>query len=316
MLTPALTIINTELVSQISGNSLKNNIAKWFSELSNANCITGNKFLICLSIDLKHKLLPISVFENIFCDLDFSKPPLDVLNEMDVNIHNNLPKYFSHSNCESCNYPPTQYVSIRTFSKIFDKFLQYKNATGFYTYLPDDEEWVYEELISNKSIDLEHVKEWAGWKNLTWILSQDDFNSISAEGASLGNKLKHLIDTLGLEPPKKIKMNGEVDNYLAIDFPSDFQDITFQPTTLCGFWKEDGGLYMSYVNKDGFGRTASTEGRVNPKTNYLYGAKERVINSTDYGNATFIINELDSIHLNFTKNDIALINEGLKRLLL
>lgn len=305
-----LAILNEKLIEKISGNEpLKVSLSKWFIYLSDVSRFDGNRFLFCLAIDLKYDLLEVEHLIKIFDSLDFTRPEEKILADFDVKLHKEATTYFQHSNCADCDYSKDKYVCVRPWTKLFDKIKVYKTATGKYTIMDfDDEDHVRYRLFEEYSLDLADVKEWAGWKYLTWLLSHKEFIELKEKHTDEIESLNYVMDSLGLEPPAKNTASGEFDFYVYIEYPDDFEIDSYQPTTLCGYWKEDGGLYLSFKKSDGYGRTFSTTGSKNT-------AKERVINSTDYGNENFIPSILGKSDGTLTKDRTNILNEALNRLL-
>lgn len=299
-------ILTEHIVNNLSFNiELQDNFKKWIKKVNNYP-IDIKRFFVCLAIDLKNGLvIPDSIIQ-VLREIDFSKTRPSPLRQFDLIINKNPDKYLPESSCSDLSYKKEKYVSVITWSKLFRKISEQHNSTR--PIIPisiNDHKFYYELIFKQKYYKLDKIKEFSGWKGLTWITSYEDLKECLRKYSDDTNTVNHVIDRLGLDPvPKNIL--GEPDKYIYIKFPDKFLVTCYQPTTLYGFWKETGGLYLSYKKENGYGKTYSTSGKSLPM-------KERVFRNSSYCNNEFVPNVLGEPNGALIKNRRRIIEEGLNR---
>lgn len=241
--------------------NLKRKITLLLEELEKSKDIDYRRFFISLAIDLKWKLISKEHVWDVLNEIDFNEVDSTFLSKFDKTIVSNLTRFYVNSPYTDAIYEKGTYTVLLYWTKLF---IKYRNAKGSST-LPiswSEEEIVHRSFFYEKTKSLSNIDEWAGWKGIVWVLPLKDLQSDLKAGLPIQESINEIIDKTGLNPPhassSKLFPNDEL---LYIEYPSHFSEICFQPTTLSGFWLSSGGLYLSFLKKDGYGRTFSITGK-------------------------------------------------------
>lgn len=247
--------LRDKLLDHISDPGLKDQVDAWIQRIIKRNDRDEKRFLICLAIDLNVDFIPAQTIINVFSKLDFSKSEFEVITDFDEILAKPGSSHFAHSACRLFSHNKDQYACVLYWTKIFRKYIQAKSKS----LLPPskrDEKRIYDRFFLENTAGLRDLENWAGWKGIVWVLPYNellDFLRSALPDAAIANLL---IDILGINPPELTPSDVfEYDKLYYIRYPSDFSETCHQPTTLCGYWKEPHGLYLSYGREDGYGRT-------------------------------------------------------------
>ncbi len=274
-----LEFLDKYLLRKIIDDTKRASASNWFLEFSDDLNVDGNRFLLCMAIDIKYDLINPESLIKIITDIEFSLIDKTPLMQFDELIHFNPSHYFEYSKCCDYDYAQERYASVVNWSKLFRKINNYLPLTGDYRMFDlADEAFVFSCVFEQNSITLKDVKEWNGWKGITWLLPLSDLNELMKVYLDDNDRINFVMDTLGLEPIEHTGATGSYDIPIYIEYPDKFPHKCYQPNSLCGFWKEPGGLYLSFKRLDGHGRTYSTTGKTNQ-------GKERITREQEYGSA-------------------------------
>lgn len=97
-------------------------------------------------------------------------------------------------------------------------------------------------------------------KKYFWLMPLDSLEEILKN--SMKGEILPAINMLGLIPDFKRVPAGTKPNYLYCLYPKDFitNHKTYQPNATNTFWSSKNGLFLSFIDKDGWGRTYPTFG--------------------------------------------------------
>jgi hypothetical protein len=292
--------LNRSIIDSISDKKLRLNVKRWFMSIDPEDTDL-KRFFICLAIDLKNDLLSSDSLIEIFKKIDFSSKISTPLQQFDTVINNNPNRFLINSNCNDLTYGKHRYSSVITWEKLFRKIREYSKVP----ILPDDHSTHYKIVFEDKYFNFKQIKEFGGWKGVTWIAPYEDLLNCLNNSTNDIEMVNNVIDRLGLDSSNK-RIPEELHKFIYIIFPESFDIPCYQPTSLYGFWKEKGGLYLSYCRKNGYGLTYTTSGKNAPM-------KERVLRNNHYCNEHFSVKIIGVPDGSLKKDTAGIVAEGINR---
>lgn len=300
-LSPVNKFLKEILLPNIQNEKRKNEVSNWINEITEFDdevTRDANRFAISIAIDLKFSHLnPIDLLQIIdginFESLD--KPHIKFENC----LLKNLNRLYKCSSCSDRTFPKHRYVTVVNWGKL----------CGRHRPLPilsDEYESAYKAYTTKKS-----MKDFDDWNNyqkkITWILPLDDLFRYIKLFETKAEITEFVLDILGMENDYFEPNPRELPHFVYIVYPEHFDIESYQPTSLSGSWRTPDGLYISYPNADGYGRTYSTTGQE-------HTAKERVFTGSKYSNDKFQVNELGQPRSILQKNTGNILEKASKRL--
>jgi len=303
-MTDVLDCLSNFLVKAITYDTVRQSqVQNWFTDLASSLDVDDQRFLICLAIDLRNRLIEADSVISVLEKIDFASrtPPLIQFDQ--VLLAN--PHLFTQSNCCDCDYGKEKYVGVVNWSRLFKWIAIFRPEIDGRLLTSSDDIFVYHRMFSDMAMDLEGIEHWNGFKGLTWLVPFTDMALMLKKYDDPDAKLEYILDSLGLEP-KAVLSNGDLDRPVLIEYPDILPVDCYQPTCLCGMWLKPGGLYISYRREDGHGRTRPTTGQA-------HNAKERVMQASNYGGKACVPHEIGIPGRPVIADRSTIIQDALKR---
>ncbi len=277
-------------------DSKNTEIENFLNRLKNGD-VNSKRLLVCLGIDLK-------TYEKLTSTGRKSQDFIDLIRKVIINIEQNnvtLKSYkgtpspavqfgISLSQIPSSECKPiieirlkSNYVRIVAFKDYINWIVRqnsYINPDVPADIYPGAMDKYYNEFINNgrySNLKITNLGSGTGW---VFIASENEF-----EEKFTKKDLTNILSVLGFYVDS-IKKN---ECYVGMRYPKEFEEITYQPTTLTGDWGNyytdrisvGNEFFLCYFKHDDWGRTFSITGDLTP-------AKERTHLKFDhYGNKTY-----------------------------
>jgi hypothetical protein len=235
----------------------------WIEQIEvEENSKDGWRLGVCLAIDLESGALDPEIVETILNAVDPNETDARKAFGIAVSGHPENDRFICSSSLTA--NPLAQSDSyLRVFTiRNFMRF--HVNPNNPHVFDPADVEDVrtsyFEEGATSDLTDIEGS--WTGGNGIVWVMSYNDFLELT-RGKSREEKGTLINDALGLNyGPSQATNDG--NELVAVKYPPEFSNTCLQPTTLDADWRKDDGFYLSYLKKDGWGRTQSCSGNEAP----------------------------------------------------
>lgn len=254
------------------------------------------RLAICLAIDLKNKNINLPLLDEVLNELSVKGNPVKNFGAAIKIISEKLDIYITGNHDDATG--KDEYfrgMSIHSFMKHYARELGIYNSSNI-------------EEVKKKHFgkSLSNIKEWScGENGIIWISPIDELNSLFQKFSDSNLVATELCDMLGITPNTGTgkTINTEL---IIIRYPHPFIDHCAQPCILDTNWISTNGIYLSYKDFDGYGRTYSRSG------NTSKSIKERVHNRIINKDYAFIAESIGLSNL-FNIDQTNLLNEAINR---